>query len=252
MPKSQTNDPETRHDILGVIKDETNHGTNKEEDDLYETVKDEVDSDDGQDFVQYSDWEDANNDLIDQQSPKETKKATPGRKRGRPLKIQQDENADTDNDDSAQYSDWEDASALLDQSSPKETKALDPRKATTGRKRGRPRKQENDEGEDTDSDNDDPSWKADKKKKAPASKRGRPRKIQQASEDDTSDADNDDPNDVKVKKGKGNSELVENGGKKKRASGSKKVKGRLCAPSILCPHCGQEFRRSPKKGGYPG
>ena len=151
----------------------------------------------------------------------------------------------------AQYSDWEDTATLLDQS-PKETKVPKPNKATPGRKRGRPRKipQISDDG-NTDTDNDDPSWETEEKKSASVSKavstrkRGRPRKTQQVSDDDTSDTDNDDPVDVKARKGKSSSELVENKGKKK-GRGSKWEK------TILCPNCGQEFHRNPKKGGFPG
>ena len=157
--------------------------------------------------------------------------------------------------DFAQYSDWEDTTTLLDQS-PKESKVPEPGKATLGRKRGRPRKmpQISDDG-NTDTDNDDPSWEslAAVSKPTLSRKRGRPRK--QVSEDDTSDTDNDGPVDVGAKKSETNPELVENGGKKK-ARGPKKAKRpyeRLSsANTILCPNCGQEFHRNPKKGGYPG
>merc|ERR1719507_2631867 len=50
LPEKSNND---------LVKEEKNHNTNKmEEDDICEPVKDEVDSDHGEDFAQYSDWED--------------------------------------------------------------------------------------------------------------------------------------------------------------------------------------------------
>ena len=152
---------------------------------------------------------------------------------------------EVDSEDFGQYSDWE-----VDQT-PEESEVLEPKKSLV-RKRGRPRKipQISDNG-NTDSDNDDPSWEAGEKKivSKPASgrKRGRPRKIPEVGEDDMEDTDNDDPVDVKVKKDI-NSELVENGVKKK-TRGPKKAKW---ANTILCPNCGQEFHRNPKKGGFPG
>ena len=91
LPEKSNND---------LVKEEKNHNTNKmEEDDICESVKDEVDSDHGQDFAQYSDWED-DTSLLDQ--PPVNKKASSGRKRGRPRKIQpniDDEDTDTDNGD---------------------------------------------------------------------------------------------------------------------------------------------------------
>ena len=89
------------------------------------------------------------------------------------------------------------------------------------------------------------------KEKALPRKRGRPRKI----EDEASNTDNDDPTFEVDVKGKRDKSLVANGGKKK-AAGSKKSNGRAFSerlgPTILCPNCGQEFHRHPKKGGYPG